>query len=63
MKAPEASITPAKGQVTPASVEEEIRCRAYQIYEEGGRIDGHEMEHWLQAEQEIMTHKALRKAA
>lgn len=30
-----------------------IAQRAYQLYEEQGRRDGHALEHWLQAEQEI----------
>jgi DUF2934 family protein len=34
--------------------EEEIRLRAYQLYEERGRIDGHALDDWLQAEAEIL---------
>jgi hypothetical protein len=30
-----------------------IAQRAYQLYEEQGRRDGHALEHWFQAEQEI----------
>ena len=30
-----------------------IAQRAYQLYEEQGRRDGHALEHWLQAEREI----------
>ena len=33
--------------------EEYIRLRAYEIYEERGRQDGHDVEDWLQAEAEI----------
>jgi len=33
---------------------EQIAARAYQIYLERGRIPGHEMDDWLQAEYELM---------
>jgi hypothetical protein len=45
----------------PPGTEEQIRCRAYQIYEDRGRIDGHELDDSLQAEAEIMTHKVMCK--
>jgi Protein of unknown function (DUF2934) len=32
---------------------EEIERRAYEIYEQRGRENGHELEHWLEAEQEV----------
>ncbi len=32
-----------------APTEDEIRDYAYQIYEHGGRIPGHDVENWLQA--------------
>jgi len=35
-------------------LEEQIRRRAYEIYEARGREDGHDREHWLQAEGEIL---------
>jgi hypothetical protein len=36
-----------------ASSEEQIRLRAYELYEARGREDGHDVEDWLQAEAEI----------
>jgi hypothetical protein len=33
--------------------EEEIRCRAYEIYLERGAHPGHEWDDWLQAEREL----------
>ena len=36
---------------------EEIRRRAYELYEERGREEGHETEDWLRAEAEIMDKK------
>jgi len=35
------------------SLEEEIRRRAYELYEERGREDGHDLDDWLRAEAEI----------
>jgi hypothetical protein len=32
---------------------EEIHVRAYEIYVQQGRIDGFDLEHWLQAEEEL----------
>ncbi len=37
--------------------EEYIRLRAYQIYEQRGRQDGHDVEDWLEAEAEIFGRK------
>lgn len=33
--------------------EEEIRQRAYMLYEERGRVDGYALKDWLQAEKEL----------
>jgi Protein of unknown function (DUF2934) len=40
--------------VAQESREEQIRCRAYELYEERGREDGHDVEDWLRAEAEII---------
>jgi hypothetical protein len=47
----------------PLGVEEEIRCRAYQLYEERGKTDGYAVEDWCRAEKEIMTHQVRQKAS
>jgi hypothetical protein len=39
-------------------VQHQIRQRAYELYEEGGGQDGHELDNWLRAEQEITGKKA-----
>ena len=41
-----------------SSLEEEIRRRAYQLYEERGRGDGHDLDDWLSAEAEISGTRA-----
>jgi hypothetical protein len=38
--------------------EEYIRLRAYQLWEQRGRQEGHEVEDWLQAEAEVFGNKA-----
>jgi hypothetical protein len=42
--------------------EEQIRIRAYELYEARGREDGHDLEDWLEAEAEI-TGRTQRAAA
>jgi hypothetical protein len=44
-------------------VQEQIRRRAYELYEERGRYDGHDVEDWLQAESEMTKQKAKTMAA
>jgi Protein of unknown function (DUF2934) len=38
-------------------LEYQIRLRAYQLYEGGGREDGHELEDWFRAKEEITIKK------
>ncbi len=38
-------------------LEYQIRLRAYQLYEAGGREDGHEQEDWFRAKEEITIKK------
>jgi hypothetical protein len=54
-----------KPPVTARSARQErrqIRLRAYELYEARGREDGHELEDWLRAEEEI-TQKKVRTIA
>jgi hypothetical protein len=37
----------------PGYIDERIRRRAYELYEERGRVDGFALDDWLQAEAEI----------
>ena len=37
-----------------SNAEEKIRLRAYELYEERGRVDGFALGDWLQAEAEIL---------
>jgi hypothetical protein len=46
----------SSGMVDQASeLEERVRRRAYEFYEERGRTDGHDMDDWLRAESEITS--------
>ena len=38
----------------PNTLEEEIRIRAYLLYEQEGRQEGRDEEYWLRAESEIL---------
>jgi hypothetical protein len=45
-------------------LEEDIRCRAYALYEERGREDGYDINDWLRAEAELtQTAKVIAAAA
>jgi hypothetical protein len=44
-------------------LEEQIRLRAYKLYEQRGREDGHDLEDWLRAESEVTEKKARAIAA
>ena len=38
-------------------LEDQIRLRAYQLYEAGGKEDGHELEDWFRAKEELAIKK------
>jgi len=41
--------------IVPINLDEEIRRRAYELWEQRGYEPGHETEHWLLAESEIRS--------
>ena len=47
----------------PEKVSEQIGRRAYELYETRGREDGHDLEDWLRAEEEITGRTARAVAA
>jgi len=55
------SNPPKKPPVTsinePQELEQYIRLRAYELYEERGREDGHELEDWFRAKEELTIKK------
>ena len=46
-----------------AGIEDEIRLRAYELYEERGRQDGFQDEDWTRAETEILARHQREKSA
>lgn len=48
---------------TPIDLDEQIRRRAYELYEERGRTPGFENEDWLRAEHEVRAGKAHLQSA
>lgn len=56
--------TLARSKPIPIDLEEEIRRRTYQIYEQRGAAPGSDVEDWLQAEAEIIDNpQRLRRVA
>jgi Protein of unknown function (DUF2934) len=49
----EPAVLAAIASADPAAREQAIRERAYAIWEEEGRPDGRDQDHWLRAEAEI----------
>jgi hypothetical protein len=40
---------------TSAAIVESIRARAYELYEQRGRADEHDVDDWLQAESDLQS--------
>lgn len=49
----------AAAAVRSPEIEQAIRRRAEKLYEERGRVPGHQVEDWLQAEAEVLREIAL----
>jgi len=47
------TVPDARKNIVPINLEEEIRRRAYELWEENGREDGRDEEYWLSAEREV----------
>lgn len=46
-----------------AHLQDQIRERAYELYEKRGRRDGRHEQDWLQAEEEVLARYGLKNAA
>ena len=46
---------PEYGQLSMQQVEDRIRVRAYEIYEDRGRKDGHALEDWVEAKAQVLS--------
>jgi Protein of unknown function (DUF2934) len=49
--------SPATLTSEPQELQHQIRLRAYELYEKRGREDGHELEDWFRAKEEITIKK------
>jgi hypothetical protein len=49
------ALPEARKNVFPINLDEEIRRRAYELWEQRGHEGGHETEHWLLAETEVLS--------
>jgi hypothetical protein len=50
--------TPTQVRKSTPDLQEQIGHRAYELYEQRGRVDGHELDDWLQSEAEVTQKKA-----
>ncbi len=63
-------ITPITEGLTPElkkasstmTLEDEIRLRAYELYEERGRTPGFEHQDWVRAEHEVLSRRSQQSA-
>ena len=55
--------TPATQTPTELQQQEQVRRRAYEIYQQRGTTSGSEVDDWLQAEAELRTGERSDKAA
>ena len=62
-KVPTLLSTTQQTTESSSDLQEQIRRRAYELYEQRGRTDGHELEDWLQAEYEIKGMQASAASA
>ena len=51
------SKSPVPLRTKDTEVEEQIRRRAYELYQQGGRIDGKATDDWLKAKDEVLRSK------
>jgi hypothetical protein len=59
---PKATKTQAADVAADRNLEQEIRLRAYALYVDRGREDGHDLDDWLRAEAEFAA-AAVKAAA
>jgi hypothetical protein len=51
------SSTKTQTPISTVDVQEQVRRRAFELYELRGRENGHELDDWLQAESEIVQQR------
>jgi hypothetical protein len=61
-KPPSTNETPTQNEITP-ELRPAIALRAYELFEQREREDGHDLDDWLQAEGELTAGQKERAAA
>lgn len=56
------TMVETKKNSSPADLQDQIRRRAYELYEQRGYIAGYEHEDWLAAEREVLARFNLQSA-
>jgi hypothetical protein len=63
MKSPQIPTPLTRSQAvqsqSPDQIQQEVRERAYKLYEQRGREDGHDLDDWLTAESEVTRTKTV----
>ncbi len=57
MKKEEGKKPARSALLAPENLEDRIRARAYELYEERGKEDGYDLDDWLRAEAEVTWSK------
>ena len=55
--------TETRATESPVDIQEQVRRRAFDLYEQRGREDGHDLYDWLQAESELVQKRTKAVAA
>jgi len=55
---PQTPISSKAATTLSIDTQEQVRRRAFEIYEQRGREDGHELDDWLQAEAEVVSQRS-----
>ena len=54
---------PESDKLSLVQLEDRIRSRAYEIYESRDRLDGHDLDDWLEAKDEVLGVVKYRSAS
>jgi Protein of unknown function (DUF2934) len=56
---PQKPTLPTETRTTepPVDIQEQVRRRAYELYEQRGREEGRDLDDWLQAESELIQRR------
>jgi len=55
--------TETRATESPVDIQEQVRRRAFDLYKQRGREDGHDLDDWLQAESELVQNRTKAVAA